>query len=61
MLKSMSLTNFRSWEELGGLELKPITIVFGANSSGKTALRRAPTGDALCPTMVTRTLAPSGT
>jgi hypothetical protein len=30
--------NFRSFEDTGWLEIKPITIVIGANASGKTSL-----------------------
>jgi len=41
MLEWMTLRNFRSWEHLPQLELKPITIIFGPNSSGKTALLQA--------------------
>ncbi len=38
MLEWMTLWNFRSWRNLPQLKLKPITLIFGANSSGKTAL-----------------------
>jgi len=34
----LSLRNFRCWREVERLPLKPITILFGTNSSGKTAL-----------------------
>ncbi len=37
MLEHITLRNFKSWRELD-LDLKPITIIFGTNSSGKTAL-----------------------
>ena len=37
MLRRIRLENFKSWRELD-IELAPITLVFGVNSSGKTAL-----------------------
>ena len=37
MLRRMSLTNFKCWREFD-VDLAPITIFFGTNSSGKTAI-----------------------
>ena len=37
MLRTIGLTNFKCWKELD-IELAPITLFFGANSSGKTAI-----------------------
>ncbi|MCE5238035.1 DUF3696 domain-containing protein [bacterium] len=37
MLRRLELGNFKSWERLE-MDLKPITLIFGANSSGKTAI-----------------------
>lgn len=37
MLRRISLTNFKCWRELD-VELAPISIFFGTNSSGKTAI-----------------------
>ena len=37
MLRRIGLQNFKSWRELD-IELAPITLLFGANSSGKTAI-----------------------
>ena len=37
MLRRMTLTNFKCWRELD-VELAPITLFFGTNSSGKTAI-----------------------
>ena len=37
MLRRIGLQNFKCWRELD-IELAPITLFFGANSSGKTAL-----------------------
>ncbi len=38
MIRWLSLRNFRCWRGLEHLNLRPITILFGTNSSGKTAL-----------------------
>ncbi len=37
MLRRIGLTNFKCWRELD-MELAPITLLFGTNSSGKTAI-----------------------
>ncbi len=37
MLRRIRLTNFKCWKELD-IELAPITLLFGANSSGKTSV-----------------------
>lgn len=37
MLRRLGLENFKCWRELD-IELAPITLLFGANSSGKTAI-----------------------
>ncbi len=37
MLRRIALENFKSWRALD-IELAPITLLFGANSSGKTAI-----------------------
>lgn len=41
MLTSMRLTNFKSWQESGNIQLAPLTGFFGTNSSGKTSLLQA--------------------
>lgn len=38
MLTNLFLRNFKSWPEPGVIRLAPITVFFGANSSGKTSL-----------------------
>ena len=38
MLTRLRLENFKSWKNTGDIALKPITGIFGANSSGKTSL-----------------------
>ena len=41
MLTRLRLESFKSWKNTGGIALKPITGIFGANSSGKTSLIQA--------------------
>lgn len=41
MFTQMRLMNFKSWKETGDIELRPITAVFGTNSSGKSSLLHA--------------------
>lgn len=41
MLTRMRLQGFKSWHDTGNVELRPITGIFGANSSGKTSLLQA--------------------
>lgn len=38
ILKSIRLKNFRCFEDTGNIELKPLTILVGANSSGKSSI-----------------------
>lgn len=38
MLTHLHLKNFKSWKDTGDIALRPITAIFGANSSGKSAL-----------------------
>ncbi len=40
MLKSIEVENFRSFAETARLELRPITILLGRNSAGKSSLTR---------------------
>ena len=40
-LTRLKLRNFKSWQDTGDLVLRPITGLFGANSSGKTSLLQA--------------------
>ena len=40
MFTEMSLKNFKGWKETGEIYLAPITVFFGANSSGKTSLHQ---------------------
>ena len=41
MLTRMRLENFKSWEDTGEINLRPITGFFGPNSSGKSSLFQA--------------------
>ena len=41
MLTRLRLENFKSWQDTGDIDLKPITGFFGPNSSGKTSLFQA--------------------
>jgi hypothetical protein len=39
-LRSLRLTNYRSFLDTGTIELRPIVVLVGANSSGKSSLLR---------------------
>ena len=41
MLTHLRLQNFKSWRDTGDIALRPITAIYGANSSGKSALIQA--------------------
>lgn len=41
MLTHLRLRNFKSWADTGDVALRPITGLFGSNSSGKTSLLQA--------------------
>jgi predicted ATPase len=38
MLKKLRIKNFKSWEDTGEMEIAPITMFFGGNSSGKSSI-----------------------
>ncbi len=38
MLTSLQIKNFKAWKETGKVSLKPLTVIFGANSAGKSSL-----------------------
>lgn len=38
MLTSLRIRNFKAWADTGPLRLAPLTVVFGANSAGKSSL-----------------------
>ena len=41
MLTHLRLKNFKSWKDTGDIALRPITAIFGANSTGKSALTQS--------------------
>lgn len=38
MLKSIQIKNFKAWKDTGAVRLAPLTVIFGANSAGKSSL-----------------------
>ena len=38
MLTSLRIQNFKSWRDTGTIRLAPLTVIFGANSAGKSSL-----------------------
>lgn len=40
LLTSLQIKNFKAWRDTGQIELAPLTILFGANSSGKSSLHQ---------------------
>ncbi|WP_373212754.1 DUF3696 domain-containing protein [Ruminococcus sp. 5_1_39BFAA] len=38
MLSHLSIKNFKGWKDTGDIELAPITVLFGSNSSGKSSI-----------------------
>lgn len=38
MLKKLRIQNFKSWKDTGEMEMAPITMFFGGNSSGKSSI-----------------------
>ena len=38
MLTSLRIKNFKAWRETGPIRLAPLTVIFGANSAGKSSL-----------------------
>lgn len=38
MLTSLRIKNFKAWKDTGLVQLAPLTVIFGANSSGKSSL-----------------------
>lgn len=38
MLTSLHIKNFKAWKDTGPIRLAPLTIIFGANSAGKSSL-----------------------
>ena len=38
MLSKLRIINFKAWEDTGEIRLAPLTLIFGANSIGKSSL-----------------------
>ncbi len=38
MLTSLKIENFKAWKTTGEIRLAPLTVIFGANSAGKSSL-----------------------
>ncbi|MCF7941519.1 MAG: AAA family ATPase [Spirochaetia bacterium] len=38
MLTSLHIKNFKGWKDTGKIRLAPLTVIFGANSAGKSSL-----------------------
>jgi predicted ATPase len=38
MLKNLQIENFKGWEDTGTIQMAPITLFFGTNSSGKSSI-----------------------
>lgn len=38
MLKKLQISNFKGWKNTGQIDMAPITLFFGANSSGKSSI-----------------------
>ena len=38
MLKQLRIRNFKLWKDTGNIRMAPITLFFGANSSGKSSI-----------------------
>lgn len=38
MLERLRIRNFKGWKDTGGIRMAPITLFFGANSSGKSSI-----------------------
>ncbi len=38
MLTELQIKNFKAWQDTGVIRLAPLTVIFGANSSGKSSL-----------------------
>lgn len=38
MLTELCIQNFKAWKDTGSVRMKPLTVIFGANSAGKSSL-----------------------
>jgi hypothetical protein len=42
MIDELRIRNFKAWRDTGDMRLAPLTVIFGANSSGKSSLLQLP-------------------
>lgn len=42
MIDGLHIRNFKAWRDTGAIRLAPLTVIFGANSSGKSSLHQLP-------------------
>jgi predicted ATPase len=40
VLSALRIQNFKAWRDSGRVELAPLTLLFGTNSSGKSSLHQ---------------------
>ena len=40
MLRQLRIQNFKGWKDTGTISMAPITLFFGANSSGKSSIEQ---------------------
>ena len=38
MINNLQIKNFKGWKDTGNIKLAPLTVLFGANSSGKSSI-----------------------
>ena len=38
MLTELRIQNFKAWQDTGTVRMAPLTVIFGANSAGKSSL-----------------------
>ena len=38
MLRQLRIQNFKIWKDTGNIQMAPITLFFGSNSSGKSSI-----------------------
>ena len=41
MIKSLRLKNFKAFQDTGEIPIRPITLIFGPNSAGKSSILQA--------------------
>ena len=59
LIKSLALKNFKGFSDEVRIELRPITLLFGANSAGKSSVRGCPKLSCRFEPVVMRIMRPS--